>query len=120
GLACASHGYLKIMAAGGTAWYPPLPVGWQVLIAWVEFTGGLAILAGFRCRWAAAAVMVLTAGLLLWWHGFKVIRLPLRSLEPTLLFLLMSLALLFLGAGEWSLDARSAGGGSGSKFIRKT
>jgi uncharacterized membrane protein YphA (DoxX/SURF4 family) len=111
GLVCVSHGYLKIMAAGGTAWFPGLPVGWQVVIAWTEFAAGLAILVGFRCRWAATAVLVLTAGMLIWWHGLNIFRLPLRTLEPTILLLLMGLALLFLGAGELSIDARSGGGG---------
>src|SRR5262249_61117472 len=65
GLFCVYHGYLKIMAAGGTAWYPSLAVGWQVLIAWAEFASGLAVLLGFRCRTAATVVVGLTAGLVL-------------------------------------------------------
>ena len=115
GLVCVWHGYLKIMAGGGTAWYPALPVGWQVLIAWTEFAAGLAILVGFRCRWAVAAILVLTVGMLAWWYGFDIFRLPLRTLEPTVISLLMGLALLFLGAGELSIDARSAGGALGPR-----
>jgi uncharacterized membrane protein YphA (DoxX/SURF4 family) len=109
GLFCVYHGYLKIMAAGGTAWYTGLPVAWQVLLAWAEFGAGLAILLGFRCRIAATLVLVLTAGLLLWSQGWKVLELPIRSLETALLVLLMGTALLFLGAGELSLDARGGG-----------
>lgn len=106
------HGYLKIMAGGGTAWYPPWPVGWQLLVAWGEFAGGLAILLGFRCRLAAALVLSITVGTLTYIHGWSVFRLPLRNLEPTVLQLLVGCAVLFVGAGELSCDAR-AGGKSG-------
>jgi uncharacterized membrane protein YphA (DoxX/SURF4 family) len=103
---CVYHGYLKIMAAGGTAWYPALPKGWQLLISWGEFCAGVAILLGFRCRWAAGIVLALTAGTLIWWQGWNVFRLPLPSMEPTVMFLLFTLTLIFLGAGEVSLDGR--------------
>jgi uncharacterized membrane protein YphA (DoxX/SURF4 family) len=109
GLFCAYHGYLKIMASGGTAWNPAWPVALQVLISWAEFSAGVAILLGFRCRLAASVILVLTAGMLLWAQGWKVLSVPLHNLELTLLLLLSGLALLFLGAGQLSLDARSGG-----------
>jgi uncharacterized membrane protein YphA (DoxX/SURF4 family) len=118
GLVCVYHGYLKIMASGGTAWWPALPTGWQLLIAWGEFVAGLAILAGFRCRWAAMAVLALTGGMLGWVHGGNVLHLPLPTLEPTLLLLFVGLALLFLGAGDLSLDARSSGQGGIGKILK--
>lgn len=107
GLVCVYHGYLKIMAAGGTTWYPGLAVGWQLLIAWGEFSAGLAILVGFRCRLAAALVLGLTGGTLAWWQGWDMLKLPLPTLEPVVMILLMGLALLFLGAGELSVDGRT-------------
>ncbi|HEV3256561.1 MAG TPA: DoxX family protein [Gemmataceae bacterium] len=110
GSACVYHGYLRIMVAGGTAWYPSWPVGWQLLIAWGEFGAGLAILLGFRCRVAAALVLAITAGTLAWWQGWNALHLPLRTLEPTVLLLLLGLALVFVGAGGLSLDSRSGGG----------
>jgi uncharacterized membrane protein YphA (DoxX/SURF4 family) len=115
GLVCVYHGYVKIMAAGGTSWLPVLPVGWQIAIAWGEFSAGLAILAGFRCRLAAAVVLALTAGMLLWRHRPDLFALPLRVLEPTVIVLLMGLALLFLGAGELSVDGRGAKGGGAAR-----
>jgi uncharacterized membrane protein YphA (DoxX/SURF4 family) len=113
GLICVYHGYLKIMASGGTTWNPALPVGWQLLLAWGEFCAGVAILVGFHCRFAAAVVLAITAGTLLWRQGWNVVNLPLNTLEPILFLLLIGLALLFLGAGEFSIDGRGGGRGRG-------
>ncbi len=117
GLVCVAHGYVKIMAGGGTAWAPNLAVGWQLGIAWGEFAAGLCILLGFRCRSAAAVVLVMTAGTLVWWHSWHLLELPVLSLEPTFLMLLTGLSVLFLGAGELSVDART--GGRGGRPARK-
>jgi uncharacterized membrane protein YphA (DoxX/SURF4 family) len=119
GLACVYHGYVKIMVAGGTAWAPELPVGWQLFIAWGELAAGLAILFGFWCRLAAALAVALTAGTVVWWQGWHVFHLPLPRLEPVLLLLLMGLALLFLGAGGLSLDGRGGGKGLLSRAGKK-
>jgi uncharacterized membrane protein YphA (DoxX/SURF4 family) len=109
GLFCVYHGYVKIMANGGTTWNPSLTVGWQLLVAWGEFASGLAILLGFRCRLAAGTVLFLLIGLLIWTQGWHVWRLPVQSLETTALLFLTGMALLFVGAGELSLDQRGAG-----------
>lgn len=112
GFVCIYHGYLKIMASGGTAWHPGMTVPWQLLIAWGEFAAGLGILLGFRCRLSAATVLALSAGAVIWQQGWHVAQMPLRTLEPIVVFLLLALAVLFLGAGEISLDARNGGGKS--------
>jgi putative oxidoreductase len=109
GLVCVYHGYAKIMANGGTNWSPGLPVGWQLVIAWGEFCGGLAILVGLYCRWAAAAVFLLTIGSLAWLQGTQLFSQPLASLEPRFLQVLCSLTLVFLGGGSWAVTA-SVGG----------
>jgi len=101
---CIYHGYLKIMAAGGMTWYLGMPTGWQLFISWGEFAAGLAILIGFRCRLAAGLALAATVATLWWWQGWSLFRLPMRSLEQPLLLLIVALALLFLGAGELSLD----------------
>ncbi|HEV3204713.1 MAG TPA: DoxX family protein [Gemmataceae bacterium] len=116
GLFCVYHGYLKIMVAGGTAWNPAMPVGWQFLLSWGELASGLAILVGYRCRIAAGVVLGLLVGSLVWWQGWKLFRMPVQTLEPTILLLLIGLALLFLGAGELSVDARS---GASKPFKKK-
>jgi uncharacterized membrane protein YphA (DoxX/SURF4 family) len=118
GFVCIYHGFVKIMAAGGTAWSPGLAVGWQLLIAWSELGAGVAILLGIRCRLAVAVMLTVTAGTWLWWKGWNLFTLPLAVLEPFLVLLLAGIALLFLGAGELSLDGR--GGARGLRFARKS
>lgn len=112
GVVCLQHGFTKITADGGMAWAPSLGVGWQLAIAWGEFFAGLAILFGFRCRIAAGLVLLLTAGTWLWWHGYGLVQLPLATLESPFLLLFGAVSLLFLGAGELSVDARNSGGRS--------
>jgi uncharacterized membrane protein YphA (DoxX/SURF4 family) len=119
GLVGVGHGFLKIMRAGGTAWAAGLPTHWQLLIAWGEFTAGVAILAGFRCRWAAAALLALTAGQLAWQHGWETFRLPLGTLEPVLMVLLTGLALLFLGGGSLVLGGTAGAASAGPRPARK-
>lgn len=119
GTVFAAHGYAKIMANGGTAWTSGLSVPWQLLIAWGEFAAGLSLLVGFRCRAAAATALLLTLSTLLWRQGWNVVQLPLTALEPTFLLLALTVAVLLLGAGEISLDARGGKGSVGSRTTRK-
>jgi uncharacterized membrane protein YphA (DoxX/SURF4 family) len=120
GALCVWHGFTKIMVMGGLNWNPALPVGWQLLIAWSEFGAGLAILLGFYCRLAATMILALLAGTLIWWQGWSLLQMPLRSLESTLLLLIAGLTLLFLGAGELSLDNHGAGSNTAaSKSVKR-
>jgi uncharacterized membrane protein YphA (DoxX/SURF4 family) len=109
GAVCVARGYLKIMVSGGTAWAAGLSTFWQLVISWGEFTAGVAILAGFRSRWAAAVVMALSVGTQVWWYGWGVFDRPLPDLEGELILLLMALTLVCLGGGGLSLDARGKG-----------
>jgi len=119
GLVGIFHGFIKIMANGGMTWHLNMPVGYQLLLAWGEFGAGLAILLGLRCRWAAAGALGVLSFTQVWQHGWNVLSQPVRTLEPTLVLLLSGLALLFLGAGELSLDARGGGTGSASRGVKK-
>jgi uncharacterized membrane protein YphA (DoxX/SURF4 family) len=119
GFACVYHGYLKIMASGGTTWHSTLPVGWQLLIAWGEFGAGLALLVGFRCRLAAAVALAVIVGLLAWQEGWNVFHLAPQVLEPVLLLLFIGLALVFQGGGDLTLAGRSGGRGGVAKFLKK-
>lgn len=120
GFVCVYHGFVKIMATGGTTWSPNLPVAWQLVIAWGEFAAGLAILVGLYCRLAALVMLAVTAGTWFWWQGWDLFTLPLATLEPFLVLVLAGLALLFLGAGELSLDARGGRRGGPVRFPRKS
>jgi uncharacterized membrane protein YphA (DoxX/SURF4 family) len=112
GLICVYHGFGKIMIMGGLNWNPALSPGWQLLIAWGEFVFGVTILLGFYCRVSATAILALMIGYLAWWQGWRVFHLPLNSLETTIVLMLVAITLVFLGAGELSLDAR---GGTGKE-----
>lgn len=119
GLFCFHHGFLKIRAGGGTAWHPGLPASWQLLIAWGEFVAGVAILTGCHCRLAAVTILSISGGTTLWRHGWKVLQLPLPTLEPILTILLMALALLFLGGGGLVLGSPGAGTALAGKLLKK-
>jgi uncharacterized membrane protein YphA (DoxX/SURF4 family) len=106
GLLCVYHGYLKIEMAGGTHWYPGIPVGWQFAIAWTEFAAGIGILVGFRCRLCAAVIVVMTCGTVAWFQGWSIFHASLRIIEPTFLVFLTGLAVLFMGAGDLSIDGK--------------
>lgn len=109
GFVCVYHGFAKIMQTGGLNWNPALPLFWQLVLSWGEFVCGVMILLGFRCRLAAGLLLAMVVGNAAHFQGWHVFQLPLRTLEPTLMLLLVGLALLFLGAGELSLDARAGG-----------
>jgi uncharacterized membrane protein YphA (DoxX/SURF4 family) len=119
GLVCIYHGFVKIMSNGGMTWHLTMPVVWQLAIAWAEFAAGLAILLGFRCRWAAAVALTALIATQAWSLGWGILQQPLRSLEPTGVLVLVAVSLLFLGAGELSIDGRAGGSRSSGSAARK-
>jgi uncharacterized membrane protein YphA (DoxX/SURF4 family) len=119
GLVCIYHGFVKIMSNGGMTWHLTMPVVWQLAIAWAEFAAGLAILLGFRCRWAAAVALAALLATQAWSLGWGILQQPLRSLEPTGVLVLVAVSLLFLGAGELSIDGRGSGSRSSGGAARK-
>jgi uncharacterized membrane protein YphA (DoxX/SURF4 family) len=119
GLVCVYHGFMKITANGGMTWHLLLPTVWQLAIAWGEFGAGLAILVGFRCRWAAALALAALGVTQVLSQGWNPLHQPLRSLEPTYVLLLVAVSLLFLGAGELSVDGRGSGRAGSSPARRK-
>ena len=66
GIVCVYHGFAKIQANGGTNWCTELGLGWQLAISWGEFSGGLAIIVGLYCRWAAGVILFVSVGTLAW------------------------------------------------------
>lgn len=114
GLFGVYHGFVKITASGGMSWSPGLGMGWQLAIAWGQLAAGMAILVGLYCRLAAFVLLGTTLASWSLGMGWGLLRLPVADLEPFLLLVLAGLALLFLGAGELSLDSRG-----GPRFARK-
>ncbi len=105
------HGAQKLFAIGmpGVAGFlgslgVPVPMLSAVVVSWVEFLGGLALLLGLLTRWAAIplaidmVVALLTVHL---WGGFFV---P-KGVEFALTLLAACLALAGLGSGALSIDA---------------
>ena len=113
------HGQLKLFTmgiAGVTGFMAslgiPLPQVSAVVVTAVELLGGLAILLGFRARWAGLllafdmAVAIVTAKL----HGGFFAP---RGFELELTLLGATLTFAMVGSGGWSLDnalGRSRGG----------
>lgn len=120
GILCVHHGFLKIMAGGGTNWLSGVPTGWQAFLSWGEFVGGLLVLAGFWTRFGALLSFTVTLGGLIWLHGWRTLEQPYRTLEPVLLFALVSAALLFIGGGEWSLSSGSSNGRGTSRSAKQS
>jgi putative oxidoreductase len=112
GLILAVHGWGKI-ARGAEAMAPAFvkmgyehPIALIYLLIFVEFFGGLAIAAGLFTRFFAAAVTIEMAVITFvhyWPNGFSWLN---RGYEFTLLWGLVSLAILVRGGGPCSLDRR--------------
>lgn len=110
-------GTSKIGGFEGTAAYIaakglPLPEMSTVLTIVVELGAGLALIAGFKARWAAALLAIFTLAASFIFHNYWALPVEQQSVQ-TLMFikniavtggLLMVLA---FGAGGWSLDSRS-------------
>ena len=87
--------------------HAPAVVGYLVGLA--QFCGGLAMAAGLLVRVGAACLIVVMLGairLVHWPHGFNIGK---GGMEFALTELLMALAILIAGPGEWSLAARMRG-----------
>src|SRR5205814_5818887 len=111
------HGYLKIITEGGTGWSPDLPNAAQVAIAWAELIGGVAVGLGLFSRLFALVFAVIMLGAILTVTGqrdfvylsyyaveIKGYRWSRVGYEYNFAIIVMSLALLILGSGHWSLD----------------
>src|SRR5262249_44690944 len=93
------------------------PVALIYLLIFVEFVGGLAIAAGLFTRFFAAAVTIEMAVITFvhyWPNGFSWLN---RGYEFTLMWGLVSLAILIRGGGSW---CRWGAGWAGGGRIRAT
>lgn len=80
-------------------------MGTQLAVSWGEFLGGLTLLAGMLTRLAALGLIIIQIGAVILVtapHGFN---LTTGGYEYNLALIAMCLALLVLGAGQWSVDS---------------
>ena len=109
-------GYSKIGGFDGIAGYIgskglPLPQLLAVGTIVLEIVAGLALVAGFKARWAAAALAVFTVLATLLFHDYW--AMPAEQQRVQYLMFMKNLAvtggllvIVAFGAGGWSLDAR--------------
>lgn len=111
-----SSGIEKIGAFAGTAAYIaskglPLPEAGVVIAIVVEIGAGIALILGFKARWAALALAIFTVATAVLFHNFWTMPAD-KQFVDTIMFwknLAITGGLLFVfafGAGGWSLDAR--------------
>lgn len=114
GLAFVTHGSAKIVHP--FAWMPPeapIPAVLQFLAAFSEFFGGLALIIGLLTPLAASGIGF-TMLVAVSFHVFM-FKQPFvnvtggPSYELPLLYLIVSLLIMALGAGKFSLDAKLFG-----------
>ena len=112
-----SSGFQKIGGFAGTAGYIaskglPLPeVGAAVAIA-VEIVAGIALIVGFKARWAALALAIFTLATALLFHNYWTLPADKQFVDMLMfwknLAITGGLLIVFaFGAGGWSFDARS-------------
>jgi len=100
------HGWMKVSDLGGTAGMfetMGLAPFWAYVVAWVEFLGGILMLAGVRVREVGvllAVVMVVAIFKVHLPNGFNFMN---GGYEFQLTLLLSSLAMVFAGPGKYVL-----------------
>jgi putative oxidoreductase len=80
---------------------PPL----QLLIAWGELLGGVAVALGILTRYAAIGLLIIMVGAIFTYsghHGFSAVNQP--GYEYNFVLILVCAALVLAGAGTFSLD----------------
>ena len=111
GFAFILHGWPKIQnplgwmnAMGGSS----VPSFLQAVAAVAEFGGGIALILGLLTPLAAFGLVCQMIGALVLAHipqGHPFVSQDGPSYELPLIYLVMSVMLIFLGPGKWSLDA---------------
>ena len=109
-------GFSKIGGFEGTVGYIasvglPLAALGAVIAIVVELVGGLALLAGFKTRWAALALAVFTLAAGIFFHAYWNMPADKAYMQQLMFFKNVGitgglLAFAAFGGGGWSVDAR--------------
>ena len=110
GLLLMGHGWGKLsdLLAGKTEFADPIgigPVPSLALAAFAEFLCALLVVVGLLARWAAVPVVINMLVAALIFHAND----PFNVKELAVLYTVPFLAIVFTGAGRYSLDAWRAG-----------
>jgi putative oxidoreductase len=87
----------------GTSWHPDLPMALQVLVAWGELLGGVAVALGILTRYAAIGLIIIMIGAIVTVHGKHGFSGP-GGYEYNFVIILVAGALALSGPGTFSLD----------------
>ncbi len=110
-----THGVIKLAQKGGSNWTNELPEGTQMVVAWAELCGGIALGLGFLSRLAALGIIPIQVGAIAlvsgpkdFIHssftakeGFNFHRI---GYEYNFCIIMVCLAVILLGSGKLSLD----------------
>lgn len=122
------HGYMKLFVPGGfngtVAFFAaigiPIPLYSALLVAIVEFAGGLFLIAGFLAKWASAALIINMLVALLKVHlknGFLIVN---GGIEFAAALIFSLLVILLNGPGSLSFDRIVFGGEEEKKTQRES
>jgi putative oxidoreductase len=109
-----AHGYLKLAQGGGQKWSDDLTEETQLAVALGETICGIALLFGFLSRLAALGLIVIMVGAIVFETGrYDFINLVYEKSNPgrarvgaeyNFALIIMSMAVIALGAGAVSID----------------
>jgi putative oxidoreductase len=108
------HGAIKLGQGKGTEWMKDLPETTQLLVAWGELLGGIALGVGFLTRLAALGIIAIMVGAIYTVTGAEdLVQTSLTrtgydfmhvAAEYNFIIIMMCVALILLGSGRVSVD----------------
>jgi putative oxidoreductase len=108
------HGAIKLGQGQGADWLNSLPETTQVVVAWAELLGGIALAIGFLTRLAALGIIVIMVGAIYTVTGSEeLVQTSLTrkgydfmhvAAEYNFIIIMMCAALILLGSGRVSVD----------------
>jgi putative oxidoreductase len=107
------HGAIKLAQSGGSSWHGVLDEQTQMIVAWAELGGGIALVLGFLTRLAAAGIIIIQGCAIAMVTGAEFIPSELTKqgfnfqrpgYEYNFALIVMCLAIILLGSGAFSIN----------------